>query len=242
VPDAARDWWRYRFVGHSPTYETHMPKPAPMTAEEWDASRAPRKMFTHIRENTNPRKLRLFTCACCRAVWDRLKNKECRRGVEVAERFADGEVSDRTRRDAQRRVSAVLDVRGKRDLLRLCASWALTKKDGWYAHFAAEVASHNTLCVVKGPRIQRTQADLLRCIFGNPLRDEVKFDKQWRTDTVVSLAKTMYDSRDFGAMPILADALQDAGCTDDRVLNHCRAPGATHARGCWVVDAVLGKG
>jgi hypothetical protein len=51
----------------------------------------------------------------------------------------------------------------------------------------------------------------------------------------------MYESRDFGAMPILADALQDAGCDSNDILNHCRDANATHVRGCWVVDFVLGK-
>jgi hypothetical protein len=51
----------------------------------------------------------------------------------------------------------------------------------------------------------------------------------------------MYESRDFGAMPILADALQDAGCDNDDILNHCRDEKATHVRGCWVVDLVLDK-
>ena len=51
----------------------------------------------------------------------------------------------------------------------------------------------------------------------------------------------MYDSREFGAMPILADALQDADCDSDDVLNHCRDASLTHVRGCWVVDLVLGK-
>jgi hypothetical protein len=63
----------------------------------------------------------------------------------------------------------------------------------------------------------------------------------WRTSTAVALAKEMYDSRGFGAMPILADALQDAGCTSDDILGHCRDVHATHVRGCWVVDLVLGK-
>jgi hypothetical protein len=85
----------------------------------------------------------------------------------------------------------------------------------------------------------RDLAALLRDIFGNPFRP-VAFDKQWRTDTAVSIARGMYDSRDFGAMPILADALQDAGCDNEDVLNHCRGPGP-HVRGCWVVDLVLGK-
>jgi hypothetical protein len=84
------------------------------------------------------------------------------------------------------------------------------------------------------------QCEIIRDIFGNPFRP-VAFDAAWRTDTAVSLAKGMYESRDFGAMPILADALQDAGCDSDDMLNHCRDPKQTHVRGCWVVDLVLGK-
>jgi hypothetical protein len=84
------------------------------------------------------------------------------------------------------------------------------------------------------------QSDIIRCIFGNPFRP-VSFAELWRTDTVLMLARQMYDSRDFGAMPILADALQDAGCEDEQILNHCRDTDTTHVRGCWVVDLILGK-
>jgi hypothetical protein len=80
----------------------------------------------------------------------------------------------------------------------------------------------------------------LRDIFGNPFRPTI-FAPVWRTDTVLTLARQMYDSREFGALPILADALQDAGCDNDDILNHCRDANATHVRGCWVVDVVLGK-
>jgi hypothetical protein len=83
-------------------------------------------------------------------------------------------------------------------------------------------------------------AHLLRCVAGNPFRP-VAFDPEWRTSTAVALAQQMYESRDFSAMPILADALQDAGCDSDDILAHCRGPGP-HVRGCWVVDLVLGKG
>jgi hypothetical protein len=67
------------------------------------------------------------------------------------------------------------------------------------------------------------------------------FSSEWRTDTAVSLARTMYEAREFSAMPILADALQDAGCDNDDVLSHCRDANQAHVRGCWVVDLVLGK-
>ena len=83
------------------------------------------------------------------------------------------------------------------------------------------------------------QAILLRDIFGNPFRP-VTFSPSWRTSTAASLASQMYESGDFGAMPILADALQDAGCDSADVLDHCRGP-RPHVRGCWVVDLVLGK-
>ena len=80
----------------------------------------------------------------------------------------------------------------------------------------------------------------LELIGPNPFRP-VFFPTEWRTETALILARQMYGSRDFGAMPILADALQDAGCEDEAILSHCRDPQATHVRGCWVVDLVLGK-
>ena len=86
----------------------------------------------------------------------------------------------------------------------------------------------------------RRFADLLRDVAGNPFR-LINFAPAWRTVNATLLAQSMYDSRDFSAMPILADALQDAGCDDADVMNHCRDPHATHVRGCWVVDLILGK-
>ncbi|HYH67329.1 MAG TPA: hypothetical protein VD866_21710 [Urbifossiella sp.] len=83
------------------------------------------------------------------------------------------------------------------------------------------------------------QAGLLREVFGNPFRPVV-FEGEWRTEAVVGLARGMYEARDFGPAPVLADALEDAGCADADILSHCRGPGP-HVRGCWVVDAVLGK-
>ena len=85
-----------------------------------------------------------------------------------------------------------------------------------------------------------SHCDILRDIFGNPFRP-VAFDPAWRTETAVLLARGMYESRDFGAMPILADALQDAGCENEQILNHCRYTKQLHVRGCWVVDLALGK-
>jgi hypothetical protein len=85
----------------------------------------------------------------------------------------------------------------------------------------------------------KEQARLIRDIFGNPFRPVV-VEPSWLTSTVLALTSQMYDSRDFSPMPILADALQDAGCDNEDILNHCRQP-SEHVRGCWVVDLILGK-
>ena len=88
-------------------------------------------------------------------------------------------------------------------------------------------------------RYRNHPADYLRDIFGNPFRP-VAFFRAWRTDTTVALARQMYKERDFSAMPILADALQDVGCDNEDILDHCYR-WKPHVRGCWVVDKVLDK-
>jgi hypothetical protein len=90
-----------------------------------------------------------------------------------------------------------------------------------------------------GEREQAAHADLLRDIFGNPFRP-VTFHSSWLTPTVLDLAKSIYDERAFDRMPILADALEDAGCNNPDILDHCRQP-AEHAGGCWCLDLILGK-
>lgn len=86
---------------------------------------------------------------------------------------------------------------------------------------------------------QFEQVPLIHDIFGNPFRP-VSVDPSWLTSTVTNLAKGIYTDRAFDRLPILADALQDAGCDSDDILNHCRGPGP-HVRGCWVVDLLTGR-
>ena len=83
------------------------------------------------------------------------------------------------------------------------------------------------------------QAALVRDIFGNPFRP-VTLDPSWQTPNVLALAETIYEERAFERLPILADALMDAGCDDEEALSHCRSSGP-HVRGCWLVDLLLGK-
>jgi hypothetical protein len=83
-------------------------------------------------------------------------------------------------------------------------------------------------------------ADLVRDVFGNPFR-KISVDPRWLTSSVIDLSKSIYEERAWERMPILADALMDAGCDNEDIINHCRSD-RPHARGCWVVDAILGKG
>ncbi len=83
------------------------------------------------------------------------------------------------------------------------------------------------------------QTDLLRDIYGNPFRP-IDFSPTWRTPEALQIAQNMYDAGNFDRMPQLGEALRAAGCQEDAVLEHCQSR-LPHVRGCWVVDALLGK-
>jgi hypothetical protein len=199
-----------------------------MTEAEWQAGQV-RKMVGYARANATMRQRRLLACGCCRLHWTQLPDDRLRQFVEQIERYADGE-SGRPLVRAYKLydVTRLPSVRSALPpgLLPVLKSAQASNEDPLSASFP----------LWSDPRLQ---VELLRDIFGNPFRP-VAFSPEWRTDTAVSLVRQMYDSREFGAMPILADALQDAGCDNDDILNHCRGPGL-HVRGCWVVDLVLDK-
>jgi hypothetical protein len=188
------------------------------------------------------RKERLFACACCRLWWDHLTDKRSRRAVEAAEAFADGFINKpaltRARTAA---VRAARDVPTPRRGYSLEESVQIVpnlhRDDVFVATTCClrDAAPDLGLCTQK--ESEAAQAALLRDILGNPFRT-VAFSPAWRTDTAVSLAGQMYTAREFSAMPILADALQDAGCDNEDVLSHCRGT-KNHVRGCWVVDLLL---
>jgi hypothetical protein len=103
--------------------------------------------------------------------------------------------------------------------------------------FTQNNAGNVARMVRRSPRL--FPAQIIRCVLGNPHR-HATLTAEWRTEAVVALSRGMYESRDFAAMPVLADALDDAGCDHPDILDHCRSDGP-HIRGCWVVDSVLGK-
>lgn len=249
-----------RMCGISPDRVRRWPS-GELTESEWLTCSDPTRMLDFlVPGTTSDRKLRLFACACCRRIWHLLPEAACRDAVELAERYADGVVA------AEELVAAGEAFDGLWDryyteepggtpgatAFRACiASSSTTAGDEprrvpgqldryipvrTWAPASGAAASHGG---ATGAAEEVAQCELLRDIFGNPFHP-VAFDPAWLTDTAVSLACGMYEGRDFSAMPILADALQDAGCEDGHLLEHCRGPGA-HVRGCWVVDLVLGK-
>jgi hypothetical protein len=197
------------------------------------------------------RRKRLFACACCRLLGPRLDDARYPAALNAAERYADGLVSYGAlvrRRDALLELHSELFHRyGMGNAVFTCQAvidaCERIRNPGW-RYAAAEVIGIFEREDGPGGESERAMVALLtrvfHDIFRNPYRPVVSFDSAWRTPTAVALAGQMYESRDFGAMPILADALQDAGCDNEDVLGHCRGPGP-HVRGCWVVDLVLGK-
>ncbi len=90
-----------------------------------------------------------------------------------------------------------------------------------------------------GGKENEVYARLLRDVVGDPFQPP-SLEPAWCTDTVHSIATKIYDDMDFSEMPILADALEEAGCDEQPILDHCRLDDS-HVRGCWVLDMILGK-
>lgn len=230
-----------------------------MTEAEWLVSEDPAAMLRvvtgeaegpHAGGVISPRKLRLFACACCRhpGVWPLLTDPRSRRAVEVAERYADGEADNAELLDAEGQASEselVPHEVAPSDL----PSW-VARSDAMHA--AEVINQYGTRAGIP----DAARAALLREIVGNPWRPIKKLhrlfgegqpdhlpgnlDTCFMTETVRGIAGRAYESRDWAALPILADALEDAGCTNAGILGHLRGPGP-HCRGCWALDLLLGK-
>jgi hypothetical protein len=210
-----------------------------MTEVEWLACTDPRPMLEFLRGRTSDRKLRLFACAYCRVVrgtW-RLGPGPA---VAVAERYVDGLATDQDLA-AERRGVPFPD---------LYSEWVVAPSayDGAWQPVDWLTSARDLMKIdpdalrhfpIPADDVVKRSVLLLRDIVGNPFHP-VSLDPAWQTPTVLALAQAIYDERAFDRLPILADALEDAGCDDADILNHCREPGE-HVRGCWVVELLLGR-
>lgn len=228
-----------------------------MTASEWAACADPEALLRTARQVVSDRKFRLFAAACWFHTWaDQFP--AARPVVELFVRYADGLIPAAEWPDRFAAAGGVYLGRHVRqlvwaDALRVAVesaefaardvatrrAWEAVEIDA-HAPIDRRAAQLNRRSRVRDRALadeQAAQAGLVREVLGYPFAP-LDF-APWRTDTAVALARNMYDANDFGATPILADALQDAGCDREEVLNHCRGEGR-HVRGCWVVDGVLG--
>jgi hypothetical protein len=228
-----------------------------MTEADWQGGVHPLPLLDSLGARATPRKLRLLALALCRRRLGQVSNRRARAALEVCERFADGRadaqelgraaedvayldesffllpvyqaIAESVREDAGEAVRGVL--RSFVQLAQREAAYECAPGSDEHAEVAAAVALE-----------ERAQADLLREMFGNPFR-EVAVNPdwlRWNGECVPRLARLIYQERRFAELPILADALEDAGCVRRELLAHCRRPDG-HEPGCWGLDLLLGQ-
>ena len=230
-----------------------------MTEAEWLAGEDLERLLRWLEWGMRPeRKWQLFALACLEPLAPHIHDERLKLALSAIARNAEG------RGAAAELESAREDAEAAHDLI-----WADPSEQRWFyvseyaaravtlatqagyegharqiAKFCSETlrlcADYHTADAVRREANDR-QVSLIYDIFGNPFRP-VALDPLWLTFDVQALAQGIDADRAFDRMPILADALQDAGCDNPDVLNHCRDPHATHVRGCWVLDLLLGKG
>ena len=232
-----------------------------MNESEWWAARDLVKLAAWLIHDAvaADRKLRLFSVACCDPLRDRVSDQGALAALDLAAAFADGLI---------KRAALDKAIRPHWQNFNTKYTFPLT---GAALASAGAVHAEFACLYTTGPDVPRgrdgdggsdpylpvivaiadqpgdthasspRKLSLLHDIFGPlPFRD-VAVEPAWRTSTVTALARGIYDDKAFDRMPILADALQDAGCDLDELLAHCREPNREHVRGCWVVDLILGK-
>jgi hypothetical protein len=210
-----------------------------MTEDDWLTCADPNLLLDLLDGRASARKLRLFACACCRRV-KRLLDEQALRAIEVAERYADGDLSTEALRAA--RLAANPDrtrpYRWEETVALAAVREATCPPSREAARRAANAAAAAARSSVSDDE-SYWQSRFVRDIFGNPFRP-VAVDPAWRTADVAALARALYDEGDFGLdqMAVLADALEEAGCADAEVREHCHSL-AGHVRGCWLLDELL---
>lgn len=228
-----------------------------MTEEEWLACEDPEPMLDLLVPQVSDRKLRLFAVACYFRLWRvRHPTGDLHPMILVAERFADGLASRDELENAEARIGGVGAYSSAASASNAAgavlgedastaARWSARHAADYFGHLEVEAAgykreNHFATGVIAERKVQ---AALAREVFGPILFRPIAAAPSWlawNNETVLRLAQPIYADRAFDRLPILADALEDAGCTSQDILAHCRG-GGDHARGCWVVDLILGK-
>ena len=217
-----------------------------MTEEEWlECSDAQQLLSGVPQSQKTDRRIRLFRVACCNQFRRYLTIKEARDAVKIAEGFVEGLVTIEQLRGAYYGGAGrfITYIQNKKNW-KSRRDNQLGERIEW-AGYAIDTCSPDAMDLYPNPDaeprlfLKEVSPSVAREIFGNPFRP-ITPDTSWLTPTVLALAQGIYNEKAFDRMPILADALQDASCNNEDILNHCRLPGH-HVRGCWVVDLLLNK-
>jgi hypothetical protein len=240
-----------------------------MDEQQWLSCDYPPTMLTFLKRRASKRKLRLFSVACCRRIWPLIGEERSRAAVLVAERFADGDATSEELQAAMEDAKAVWLSTGIEEPAWTCFLACTPDVAGLHASGRAvdAVAFHQlgnarrtgnriddgqAYCQPIRNEEQAAQCRLLRDIIGNPFRplpprkgkrawEERRMHwLNWNDATIRHMAESIYEERAFDRLPILGDALEDAGCNEAEILDHVRSDGS-HVRGCWVIDLLLGK-
>ena len=199
-----------------------------MTEQEWLACTDPRKMLEFLRGKAGDRKLRLFVCGYFRTC--NLDIDEPSQVVlETSERFADGLATAKELEASKKRARAAARLGNEAafhaaNVSALDATWAVGRLFGNITTYAD----------------RRNKVRLLHDLWGPLPFRPVPINPTWLNPNAIEEAQAIYQEKAFDRLPILADALEEAGCGNIDILNHCRQPGV-HVRGCWVIDLLLGK-
>jgi hypothetical protein len=221
---------------------------------EWKRIRDPflaASVVAGVRRELSPRKWRLLACAIARSVFDWCRNPWFRDALQLAERWADEGSAPRGVKLCRTQLARVQPPP------LLSDAGVLERWYPSYEEFAFQQEQERERfawvqlaqrCVSDQPRLQSDEiADAHRPLAAELFRDLVPtpfvpltWDHDWLTSTVRALATHIYATHEFYSMPILADALQDAGCDDEQILGHCRAE-KSHPRGSWVIEGINGS-
>ncbi|MFO0842381.1 MAG: hypothetical protein U0797_08305 [Gemmataceae bacterium] len=209
-----------------------------LTEEHWLTAGDPAEVVAFLGERGSQRRWQLFACHCCWRILPLLVDEASRHAVSVAERRAEGRATDAEAREAEdEAITRALQQQQAEGLsVRFTAAMAAV-----HALMFPRRAYVNAGRAAGGgePAERAAQCDLLRELFGNPFRP-FAFDPAWRSPIVMAIAAQVYDRESFNELPVLADALEDAGCDDAQLLGHLHSA-TGHLRGCWALDAVLDK-
>ncbi len=198
----------------------------------WRTCTDPQMMLESVHGRASSRKFRLFACACVRHHAELADLKPVRRAVRLAELFADGRIGGMK---LGRHLSRARWGEGPARDIAQRLLWASGCE-------SAQEVSRACIERLDAGRERAAHAALLRDVV-NPTRAAARVPRdwlRWNGGKVPRIARGIYEEGRFHDLPILGDALIDAGCDEEEVLAHCRS-GGEHVRGCWVVDLCLGK-